>query len=548
MLIFSDISDIISAEVHRTTGSVIRELHAGLPTDSVAHPLLKFMAEEHGQLQALAGSFASASGIMSSIAQIVNNELSPTVRTYLATNPHLLPDPGTLADLAASGWANRDDVVHSIAEQGIDSGWATAMVDAQQSFPDTGTLLDLLRRQVISREDFISYANRNRIPTNIAQNILALADVPLSPADAALAVLRGNLSQGDGAAIAAKWGVSGETFQELINNTGEPPGTEQLLEAHRRGYIDDARLVKGILQSRVRDEWVDVIEKLAFVPMSTADAVQAVVQNHITAAQGEQIANYNGLEAGMFPIMVETAGAPLSRTEMEQLFNRGKATHDEVLQALRESRLKDKYGEKAFLLHERLLEPAQVADAVLFGVMDHRTAVQNVMEWGFSPASSEIIVSSAVNRKMETQRMAVIHAIETLYVDNAISQEQASQVIGRMGFDPTEVDLTLQAAEFKRNAKLTTAGLNVIRSKFVSHHIDRGTASGLIDQMTIPHQQRDAFLQLWQVERDANVRMLTEAQVMKAITKGIMTEQEGRDYLANMGFSPIDIDRLIAGA
>lgn len=548
MLIFSDISDIISEEVHRTTGSILRELHSGLPEDSVAHPLMKFMTEEHGQLQALAGSFASASGILSSVAQVVNNELSPSVRGLLSSNPHLLPDPGTLAELAAAGIADQRDVVNSIAEQGIDAGWANAMVEAQRQYPDTAVMLDLMRRGLIGRDNFLEWSVRNRIPLNIAEQMANLIDVPLSPADAALAVLRGNMSQADGAAVAAKWGLTADTFQRLIDNTGEPPGTEQLLEAHRRGFIDDARLVKGILESRVRDEWVDVIKQLARVPMSTADAVNAVVQNHLTADQGAQIADWNGLEPGMFSVMVETAGSPLSRTEMEQLYNRGQATKDDVLQALRESRLKDKYGEQAFALHERLLDPGQLADAVLWGVLSHQSAVQQVMEWGYSQASAEVIVSSAVNRKMETQRMAVVRSIETLYEDNAISQESAGESIAKMGFDPPEVTLVLQAAEFRRNAKLVNAGLSAIRSKFVGHHINRVAASGLIDQMGIPHQQRDALLQLWQVEHDANVRLLTPSQVIKANSLGFYTDDETLQYLLDLGFDSKAANALIGGA
>lgn len=548
MLVFSDISDIISEEVHRTTGSILSQFHAELDPDSIAHPLLKFMAEEHGQLQALAGSFASASGILSSVAQVVNNELSPSVRGLLSSNPHLLPDPGTLAELAAAGIADQRDVVNSITEQGIDAGWANAMVEAQRQYPDVSVMLDMMRRGLIGRDNFLEWSVRNRIPLPIAQQMANLIDVPLSPADAALAVLRGNMSQADGAAVAAKWGVNAATFQTIIDNTGEPIALEQLLEAHRRGFIDDARLVKGILESRIRDEWVDVAKKLANVPMSTADAVQAVVQNHISEAEGEQIANWNGLEQGYFATLVETAGAPLSRTEMEQLYNRGQATKDEVLQALRESRLKDKYGEKAFLLHERLLDPGALSDAVLWGVMDHQTAVQRVMEWGYPADSAQVLISSAVNRKMETQRMAVVHAIETLYQDNAVSREQAAAVIGKMGFDATEVELTLQAADFKRNAKLTTAGLNAVRAKFVAHHIDRVKASGLIDQMNIPHAQRDAFLELWQVERDANVRLLTPSQVIKANSLGFYTDAETLTYLLNLGYDDKAANALIGGA
>lgn len=548
MLVFSDISDIISEEVHKTAGTMLSQLHSGLDPDSPAHPLMKFMAEEHGQLQAFAGASAIGQGLLWPVSALINNELAPVVYESVATNPHSIPDAGAIADAHAKEWIDDNSFHDGMAKNGINSAWADMLSNASQSYPDVSVALDLLRRGEITEDDLANWVAHNGTPRGLAGKMRELADVPLSPADAALAVLRGNMTQVDGAAVASKWGVSANTFQALIDNTGEPPGTEQLLEAHRRGYIDDTRLVKGILESRVRDEWVDVLRQLAYVPMSTADAVNAVVQNHISEAQGEQIANDNGLQAGMFPIMVETAGAPLSRTEMEQLFNRGLVTKDDVTQALRESRLKNKYNDLAFSLHERLLEPRELADAVLWGAITHQDAVHQTMELGYSQASSEILVSSAVNRKMESQRLAVVRSIETLYEDNALSKDQASQSIAKMGFEPTEVDLILQAAELRRNAKLINAGLSAIRSKFVGHHIERVAASGLIDQMGIPHQQRDALLQLWQVEHDANVRLLTPSQVIKANTLGFYTDDETLQYLKNLGFDDKAANALIGGA
>lgn len=548
MLVFSDISDIISEEVHKTAGTMLSQLHSGLDPDSPAHPLMKFMAEEHGQLQAFAGASAIGQGLLWPVSALINNELAPVVYESVATNPHSIPDAGAIADAHAKEWIDDNSFHDGMAKNGINGAWADMLSNASQSYPDVSVALDLLRRGEITEDDLANWVAHNGTPRGLAGKMRELADVPLSPADAALAVLRGNMTQADGAAVASKWGVSASTFQALIDNTGEPPGTEQLLEAHRRGYIDDARLVKGILESRVRDEWVDVLRQLAYVPMSTADAVNAVVQNHISEAQGEQIANDNGLQAGMFPIMVETAGAPLSRTEMEQLFNRGMVTKDDVTQALRESRLKNKYNDLAFSLHERLLEPRELADAVLWGAITHQDAVRQTMELGYSQASSEILVGSAVNRKMESQRLAVVRSIETLYEDNALSKDQASQSIAKMGFEPTEVDLILQAAELRRNAKLINAGLSAIRSKFVGHHIERVAASGLIDQMGIPHQQRDALLQLWQVEHDANVRLLTPSQVIKANTLGFYTDDETLQYLKNLGFDDKAANALIGGA
>ena len=42
-----------------------------------------------------------AGSLLSSVAQVINNELADAVYGLLETNPHLLPDPATLAEMAA---------------------------------------------------------------------------------------------------------------------------------------------------------------------------------------------------------------------------------------------------------------------------------------------------------------------------------------------------------------------------------------------------------------------------------------------------------------
>ena len=545
LMIFHSISDIISAEVHKSMDTTLGQLWQALPDESPAKPLLGFMANETGQLQAGAGISMVSGSILGSVAQIINNELSPAVRGLLATNPHMLPDPGTLSQLAAKGLATAGDTVNSINQQGIDAGWANAMIQANYQYPDPSSALQMLRQKLIDDNTFLAWCKLNSIPADVAVHWAQLVHTPLSPADAALAVLRGNMPMDQAVQVAAQYGLVEADFDVMINNTGEPPGPEQLLEAHRRGFIDTARLEKGILQSRIRNEWLDVMENLAFTPMSTADAVNAVIQNHLTQSQGEAIASQNGLEAGAFATLVDTAGAPLSRTEMEELYNRGEVTQAQVYQALDESRLKPKYNDLAFQLHTRLLQPSELSDMVLWGALSHADAAIEAAKLGYDAKSATALIDSAINKKLESDRTTVVSALEILYEDNAISQADATEQMVRLGFSTEEVSFKLQAAELKRHTKLINTGLNAIRSKYIGHHIDKNGASSAIDAMGIPHQQRDAMLQLWTIEQSANVAQLTEAQIIKALKNNVITQDDAMQRLLDKGYQPVDATILI---
>lgn len=548
MLIFHDISDMISREVHQSLDPVLTQIHAALPDSSLAKSAIGFMANETGQAQALSGISMLAGSLTSSVAQVINNELAISVYGLLESNPHLLPDPATLAQMAAKGIVDQGSAAQHIAMQGINTSWIGPLIELMRTYPDPVSALEFKRRGLITDDQFDEWGARNGLTQDAIDMYKSLQYSPITPADAALAVLRGNIPQDVAYAVARQNGMEPSDFDTIVSNTGEPLGLMQLLEAYRRGFIDEATLRKGILDSRIRDEWIDTAIKLRYSPMSVSDAVNAVVQDQLPQADAEMIADQNGLQPGAFQTLLNTAGEPLSRTEMEDLFNRGLVTRSQVEQALRESRLKNKYNTYAFDLHTRLLDTGQIADAVLYGTMTHQEAIDKAMLHGYSAADAATIAQSAVNRKLELERRQVMTAIVALYETNGISMDDAKAAASGLGFESSEMDFILQAAEFRRNEKLTAAALSAVRSKYIGHHITETETQAYIDALGLPSTQRDQVIQLWTIEREANTRMLTEAQIVKAVGNQLITQEEGMTRLVNAGFSEADAILLLEGA
>jgi hypothetical protein len=545
MAIFHSISDTISEEVHRTIGNVLTSAYEQLPEDSMAKPLFKFMSEETGQLQALIGYAVGASGITTSISSIMNNELAPIVYSAIGDNPHLIPDAGTIAGFAARDIISIDAAVAGIAENGISGGWANWLIEANQVYPGIGEILDLMRRGIVDADTAVGWSMRNGIPESVVNMYLGLLDVPLSPADAALALLRGNMSADDAQAAAAASGVNPVNFNIMVENVGEPLGLMQLLEAYRRQFIDQGTLEQGILQSRVRDEWIPTALQLAYSPMTVSDAVNAVVQNQLDEATAEDYATQNGLMPGQFAILLETAGEPLSRTEMEQLYNRGLVTEEQVTQALSESRLKNKYNDLAFELHTRLPDPSTLSDAIVYGAIDENTAVGKAMELGYSESDATMVVQSASNAKMFQYRTKVVEAVSEQYQINAIDNTTATGYITAMGFSSEQAAIILQSAEYDRIKRMQESAINAVRSKFITHHIDQTDMQTALQSIGVPAGEITQLTEMWTIEQGIDVKLMSPMDVAKAVAASLMTSDEGTQYLVNQGYSQSDAAILV---
>lgn len=548
MMVFRAISDEISAEVDQTLGPILKSLAAAHGETGEAQPLLSFMATERGQLKALVGQGLAQSGLLWPLSQILNNVLAPAVYDALRHTPQSLPDASTIAAIAAQGTYPYPNAVNDIAAWGYNAGWAGSMIAASQTWPDSSLISTMRNRGLIDDSEAKTYLKRAGLPDQAIDIVLATRIEPLSPAEAALAVLRGNMTNADGTQAAGAWGIDPATFDVLVANTGEPIDLTQLQEAYRRHIIDQDRLVHGIRQSRVRNEWIDVVEALRYGPMSVADAVNARVQNHIDEATMKSIADDNGLVPGQVDILYLTAGEPLSRGEASELVNRGEMTEAEFVQDLRESRLKDKYIARAFELRRRLLEPRMLSSAVEVGAVSHDYAIQVALSYGYNKKDAEILVNEGSARKLRTYRDRVVAGIESLYEANAITGDQAQDLIKPLGYEGSEAQFILEAANFRRNERLLASGISAVRSKYVGRHITAQKASGYLDAMGVPSGQRDELLAVWGIEHAANVKQLTEAQVMKALKLQLITTQQATDRLIAMGYSAADAALLIGGA
>jgi hypothetical protein len=64
----------------------------------------------------------------------------------------------------------------------------------------------------------------------------------------------------------------------------------------------------------------------------------------------------------------------------------------------------------------------------------------------------------------------------------------------------------------------------------------------------VPSAQRDQLLALWKVQSEATTRVLSEAQIVKAVNKQLISPDDGGARLMAIGYSADDAALLIAGA
>jgi hypothetical protein len=432
--------DIIDRAGHEVAGlhrPIIDDL---LATESVTiHPLLRDylgnVKTGEDQWQSLAGHLSMMA--TSALSDALSNAFAPITYRINETGPNLNNDPSVYAQAWAAGLTTFDIGQKVAYQNGLGGGNFQMLALLQQSIPDFGQLTEWLRRGYIDEDLFKNWLWRGAVPEEVWNYYIQMSRELLTPADMALALLRGDVTEKYAQEVANAAGITNSDFSVLVSNTGEPPGLMQLLEAYRRGFIDKATLERGIRQSRVRDEWIPTIEQLRYEPMPTADAIEAYIKGYITEAQAKDYSQQNGLEPTDFEALSLSAGEPLSREEMTRLWRYGFVTEANVKDAIKQSRIKDAYVDWAVLLKSAPMSTADAVEAYVQGYLSLADSKSIAVMNGLREDDFEPLRLTAGDPLSKTEML-------TLLRRGQVTKDQVKDALRQSRLKDSYIDLALE--------------------------------------------------------------------------------------------------------
>jgi hypothetical protein len=449
-----------------------------------------------------------------------------------------------------------EDRARDLAEQnGLEPGDFDALYAAAGEPLALEQLLEARRRGFISAERLAEGIRQGRLRDDWIPTAERLAYAPMSTADAVEAALRGHIPVSRARDLAVQNGLEAGDFDALYQSAGDPLSLTQLWDAWRRGYIDQSRFEQGLRQGRLRDDWIPTAIQLRYEPMSTADAIEAAVQNHITVKRAEEIAAQNGLTPADFDALYQTAGSPLSRVEAEELWNRGLMTEAEVKQALRESRLKDKYVDLALQLRVRLPEPRLVVDMITHGVITRSRGMDLLRQAGYpADTAANLIAYGEVTSTGRYKELALSQILK-LYEDRIITAPAATTMITTLHYTAESAGFLLQLADLGFQQRITNQAVTVVRAAYMAHRLTDEETIFELDALDIPDEAKRQYLRFWAIERKAKVKTLTEAQIVKAYKQNMFDTQDANNNrviactrLGQLGYDDTDAGLLLDGA
>lgn len=377
--------------------------------------------------------------------------------------------------------------------------------------------------------------------------------VPLSPADLAAAVIRSELTEAQAADQAAYSGVDAARFHTLVQLTGQAPAPSDLAAALRRGLIDRHTYDRGVAQGNARPEWADLFRELAVQEPSPTAVLNALLQGQVSEGFAHKRYAELGGSPEDFQWLFDSGGQAPTPSQALELANRGiipwtgtGANAVSYQQAFLEGPWRNKWSDPFRALGEYLPPPRTITAMVKQGSLSHDRAAELLTKQGLAADLVAAYLSDASAQKVAPDKTLALGMVTTLYADRIITTAAATAMLGDIGYSVDEAAFVLAVQDAKLGQRFMSAATSRIHTLYVGHKIDLQGATTALRGIGIEEQAISDLVAIWDWERAANVKQLTQAEVTSAFRAGLMTQAEAQAELEGIGYTPPDAWLLLS--
>lgn len=469
--------------------------------------------------------------------------------------------PGDLATAVLRSYMTEQEALPIAHAQGIGAGEFRVLADLAGDAPGPQQLAQALRRGLIPRTgtgpastSFEQGIAESRLHNKWAPLIAELSAQLLTPADAASAVVRNFISRETGLGLAGKQGLDAATFETLVHLSGDAPGPQQLAEALRRGLIPaegtgpgSVSFTQGIAEGRLGDKWAPVIKGLAQLWPTPVDALDAALKGQIPDAEGRRLYERLGGDLQFYPWLLASIGDSPTPLEAATLAARGIiAEHGlgpDVLsyeQAVKESRYRNKWGPAYRRLSEHIPPPSTVVSMLAHRNIGQAEAHQLLLQNDMTPQLAAAYISEAEYEAISDYRGLTQAAVTGMYVAHILTRQQALDLLDVLHVSKAAAGLLLDYADMRYVIDSVNKSVQRIATLFVGRKISIQTAKDALAKLQLDATATEALIEDWELQAAANVKILSESQIVDAWYLTVLTQAEAINALGAIGYTEFD--------
>jgi hypothetical protein len=377
--------------------------------------------------------------VMRVISRIVDVLIQPVINFLNTEDPQIPISPADAADMVERNIIDLATGISEAGQSGINSDRFNMMVlDTGEPYGiEQG--LNLLRRGLISEDEFTKVLYYSRVRNEFLGDVLQLQWDTMSPADAIEGALKGVLDPQTAADLFARGGGQADQFQSLLDIAGNPIGVEQAMSLWNHGFINEAQATQVILHSRVNPIFESMAKLTRFKFLAPYQIVQAVKAGTATVAQATNWLLADGYPVDQVTAVLSAQAKPATETA-------------------------------------KTISEAQIAEMYEAGAITAEDASARLVALGYHAEDTAFILSVYDERRHMSMITAAVSQVRKVYLAGRITDAIATNQLTALGIDPTTITTYLTVWKIEAASELKELTAAQIGSLYKKGAFDDPTA------------------------------------------------------------------------
>lgn len=351
------------------------------------------------------------------------------LRNTVNSNHPLVPlSPADLADMTVRGAIEHGQAAEEAAKSGVSRRDFDLIVENTGEPPSVLDMLQLMRRNIVSKDDVVRAIKQSRVKNEWIDTILKLGVQPPTPTDILRATLQGQIDTEGGRELYTKLGGDPQYFQLMYDTEGSAPTPNEAAQMANRGIIpwdgtgpEAVSYEQAFLEGPWRNKWSAPFRKNAeyLPPPRTVTAMY----------------NSGGLTRGTASSLLSRAG--LSPDLVAAYLSDASKTKTTKVKQLAESTVGTLYQDQA---------------------IDDNQASLMLQKLDYTHEETLFILLTWQMAREEKFKTTAIGTVHTQYVNHKISVDSARALLDKLGVPANQRDnlITLWSMEAMTKVTLLT--------------------------------------------------------------------------------------------
>ncbi len=355
-------------------------------------------------------------------------------------------------------------------------------------------------------------------------------------------------------------GISPEYLPHYIDGVLTKPDITTLIAYLRRVDPNLGTLDTELRRIGVHEDYFDWYRTLAYPVPPIADLITMAVREAFTPAIASRFGQYedypseltryaemNGLsEEWSRRYWAAHWNLPSAQQGFEML-HRGVINEADLNLLLRALDVMPFWREKLLAISYNPLTRVDVRRMYGLGVISESDVVQAYMDAGYTRQNAERLRDFTVRNAVSSQSGLSVSKIVTAYKNGYMQRNEAYNAISRIGVRPQNISDILENADLQVGWQRAKDRLAAIKNLFKKDRLSESQARSELSALRIDSDKINLLIQQWVNEvEDAHGTLLTKADVLSLVKKGLITTARAEQELSLLGYTTERANLLLA--